>query len=241
MGLGIVLLFWLIIGTVLAAIGSVTLGGLATLFTRGVTKRRRLAILTAISFPWICAGWAGALFVFQALVNEGLLHRDLGLGDGWHAPLTNGYQVLMIDVTDQGWVYNPKTQGGSGVGEQEDAVAGVATLQVAGPYILGGVDARPSEHLGTNSNPIDFYFVLDTQTGRKTVLPNYDALRNTANQLGIQSQLEPISVVYSRYRFTWFDVFVGVLFFVPPLIGFFLLTAWIVRLRGTRMLISQST
>lgn len=65
------------------------------------------------------------VFGFQAIVNEIVLHRDPGLGDTWHCPLPNGYALLMIDVMDHGWVYNPKTQPGDSVTEREDSVAGV--------------------------------------------------------------------------------------------------------------------
>jgi hypothetical protein len=128
MGIGIVLLFWAILGIVVASIAAATLGCAAAMLTRGVTNGRRKVIIAGSLFPLVCLGWGGAIFVFQAVVNEGLLHRDLGLGDTWHAPLPNGYQIMMIDVTDQGWVYNPKTQPGSSVGEQQDAVAGVRNV-----------------------------------------------------------------------------------------------------------------
>jgi hypothetical protein len=74
--------------------------------------------------------------------------------------LPNRYQVMMIDVTDQGWVYNPMTQPGSGVGEREDAIAGVRNVQVAGRYILGATESRAFQ--------------------------NYDALRHSALELGIE-------------------------------------------------------
>ena len=241
MGLGIVLLFWAILGTILAVGELIIFGGLTAFFTRGATRGRRAATITACLFPIACFGWAGALFLFQAIVNEALLHRDLGIGDTWHAPVSNGYQIMMIDVTDQGWVYNPKTQVTStGVGEQEDAVSGVRVLQIADPYILGGVDRQAFEHLGKESNQIDSYFVLNTRTGKNTILPDFESLQRGALQLGIRTDLEPINVVYSRYRFSWFDVFVGVLFFVPPIIGFFLLLRRVVRLRQTRGLIPES-
>jgi hypothetical protein len=186
-------------------------------------------------FPFVCSGWSGAVFVFQAVVNEGLLHRDLGLGDTWHAPLPNGYQIMMIDVTDQGWVYNPKTQPGSVVGEREDAVSGVRNVQVAGRYILGATDSQSFEHLGQDSNQVDAYFLLDTQLGKQAPFKNYDALRQKALELGIEPNLQPINSVYSKFRFSWFDVMAGLLFCVPPLIGFLLLIGWIARLRRTRV------
>src|ERR1700729_409672 len=152
MGIGIVLLFWAVAGTVVAALGAVTLGWITALLTRRVANNRCKVIIAASLFPLVCLGWGGAIFVFQAVVNEGLLHRDLGLGDTWHARLPNGYQIMLIDVTDQGWIYNPRTQPGSSVGEREDAVAGVRNLQVAGRYILGATDGKAFEHLGEDRN-----------------------------------------------------------------------------------------
>jgi hypothetical protein len=180
------------------------------------------------------------VFVFQAVVNETLLHRDLGLGDTWHAPLPNGYQIMMIDVTDQGWVYNPMTQPGSGVGEREDAVAGVRNLQVAGRYILGATDSRAFENLGKDTNQVDAYFLLDTQLGKQTQFQNYEALRRRALELGIEPNLQPINTIYSKFRFGWFDVLAGLLFCMPPVIGVVVLVGWIVRLRRTRLLLSHT-
>jgi hypothetical protein len=186
MGIGVVLLFWAILGIVVATIAAATLGCAAAMLTRGVTDGRRKVIIAGSMFPLVCLGWGGAIFVFQAVVNEGLLQRDLGLGDTWHAPLPNGYQIMMIDVTDQGWVYNPKTQPGSGVGEQQDAVAGVRNVQVAGRYIIGATDSRAFDHAGKDVNVVDSYFLLDTQLGKQTRFQNYDALRRSALELGIE-------------------------------------------------------
>lgn len=232
MGIGIVLLFWAVAGTVLAGVGAIVLGGATAFLTRKITRGRRRVIIAAGLLPFGCLVWAGGLFVFQALVNEGLLHRDPGLGDSWHCPLPNGYALVMIDVTDQGWVYNPKTQPeADGVGEQEDAVAGVRMVQVAGRYIAGGSDTRSFQHLGQNSSDVDSYFLLDTQAGKQTKFKSYDELLHAASQLGIQLDLKPIDRVYSQYRFTKFDVFVGLLLVVPPLLAAGLLAWWIARLR----------
>jgi hypothetical protein len=240
MGLGFVLLFWAIVGTVIAGIGAVTLGSATALLTRRVTNDRRKVITAASLFPFICLGWGGAVFVFQAVVNEALLHRDLGLGDTWHAPLPNGYQIMMIDVTDQGWVYNPITQPGAGVGEREDAVAGIRNLQVAGRYILGATDSKAFENLGKDTNDVDAYFLLDTKLGKRTRFQNLDALRRNARELGIELNLQPISTVYSKFRFSWFDVLAGLLFCLPPVMGALLLIGRVVRLRRTRPLLPHA-
>ena len=235
MGLGFVLMFWAAAGTVVASLGAATFGCAAALLTRGVANGRRKVIIAASLFPFECLIWAGVVFVFQAVINEGLLHRDVGLGDTWHAPLPNGYEIMMIDVTDQGWVYNPKTQpSDSGVTEGEDAVSEVRTIQIAGPYILGGVDSKAFEHLGTESNNVDLYFLLDTRTGNRTQFGNFEALRAGALKSNIEADLQPINAVYAKYRFSWFDVFAGLLFCVPVVLGATVLTRGILRLRRTR-------
>jgi len=234
MGLGIVLLFWIVVGTILTVISSCVLGGITASLTRGVEKGRRALIIAACVLPFACSGWAAVLFLFQAVVNEGLLHRDLGLGDSWHAPIPNGYEILFIDVTDCGWIYSPKTQlTPNVVSEQEDAVANVRKIQIANQYILGGVNSKGFSDFCIEDT-IDSYFILDTSVGGKRVLTDYEALRVAALSLGIQPHLEPIYEVYSRNRFTWFDVLVGVLFLLPPMIAFSLLIWQIFRLRRTR-------
>lgn len=235
MGIGFVLLIWAGVGTVLAGLGALVLGRAAAFLTQGAKGGRRKAILAASLFPFACLGWAGGVFLFQAVVNEGFLRRDPGLGDTWHCPLPNGYALLLIDVTDQGWVYNPKTQPGDDVGEQEDAVPGVRTVQVSGGYILGGSDSKWFGRLGHDDNQVDLFFLMDTQAAKRTNFSSYDELSAAAQRLGIQLNLEPIDVVYSKYRFTWFDVFSGFLLCLPPMIALYLLANWIVRLRRTRL------
>lgn len=235
MGLGFVLLIWAILGLILAGLGSLIFGGLTAFLTRGVPRGRKRAIIAAGVFPFVCLAWGGAVFVFQAVVNEGMLKRDLGIGDTSHCPLANGYQLMMIDVTDQGWVYNPATQGSSGIiRDKEDAIPGVRNLQVAGRYILGASDSNAFEHLGRETNAVDSYFLLDTQQGKRTQFHSEGELDVAARQLGIEVQLQPIYSVYSKYRFSWFDVFAGILFCVPPAIAGVLLLVWIARVRRTR-------
>lgn len=236
MGLVFVLFFWAVISIILACVGALALAGATTLLTRRVPAGRRRAIWAAAVFPFVCLGWGACVFVFQAVVNEVLLDRDLGIGDTWHAPLPNGYQIMMIDVTDQGWVYNPKTQSSSvAVRDQEDAIPGVRKVQVAGRYILGGTDSKSFEHLGEENQNMDSFFILDTSTGMRMKFQTYHALQSKAQELQLNLNLEPINAVYGRFRFTWFDVFTAVLFFTPPCLGFVLLAWRVWRLRRTRL------
>lgn len=231
MGIGVVLVLWAVVGMILAGVGAGVLGALASYFTRNVGKDGRKAVIAAILFPFACLGWAGVVFVFQALVNEEVLQRDPGLGDTWKCPLPNGYALLMIDEPDQGVVFKPVNQQVEGVvGLQQAAVDGVRIMQVAGRYILGGAGSRSSDHFGDKAE-VDSYFLLDTGTGQRQSFPTYEALRTAAGQRGVKLTLQPIEAVYDKYRFTYFDMFVGCLLCVPPLLLGWLLVRRIVRLR----------
>jgi hypothetical protein len=234
MGIGFVLLIWAVVGIVLAGTGALVLRCTAAYLTRGAQRGRKTLILATSLFPFACLGWAAAVFAFQAIINEAVPHRDAGLGDTWSCPLPNGYALLMIDTTDQGFVYNPKIQLDGGVAEQEDAIAAVRLVQIAGRYIHGGSDSRAFERLENRGQQVDSYFLLDTQTGTHTNYPSYEALRSKALELGIALSLERIDTIYGRYRYTRFEVFVGLLLCLPPLVGAVLLVRWIIRVRKTR-------
>jgi hypothetical protein len=235
MGLGFVLLAWAVIGTIMAGMGLVVFGGSTAYLTRGIAKGRRKAIIISGLFPFACLAWAAIVFIFQAVINDRFFHCDPGIGDGWYCQLPNGYKITMIDVTDQGWVSNPRTQANEGdINDQEDSIFGVQMLQVAGPFILGGVNSQAFKHLGDRNGQINSYFLIDTRTGKRTTLPNYEALRGIASQLGLNPNLETIYSVYSRYRYSWFDVAAGLLLCVPPIVCAVLLVRWIIRLRRTR-------
>jgi hypothetical protein len=240
MGLGFVLLIWAVVWIVLGTIATIGLRIAARFFTRGVKEGRQKAVWVITLFPFTCIVWAGMVFGVQAVVNESLLHRDPGLGDDWHCPLPNGYALMLIDVTDEGWVFNQKTQGfDGGVTDTQGSVAGVRMVQVDGPYILGASDSRASERMGENSNQTVSYFLLDTRTGKRDNFATFDELRGVAQQRGIPLKLEPIYVVYSKYRFTWFDGLAAAFLFLPPLVALWLLVRWILHLRTTRDALPQ--
>ena len=168
MGLGFVLVFWLVVGAVLAAIGGAILGALTSLLTRDLGEPRLPAIRAARLLPFACLIWAGLVFAGQAVVNVGLLHRDIGTGDSWYGPLPNGYQISFVDVIDQGRI----EVAGSGSG-----LNGVRLLQVSGPYLLGAVDTHWFEHSSSKTDTVDSYFVIDTHTRKRTAEPDLPALK----------------------------------------------------------------
>jgi hypothetical protein len=227
MGLGFVLVLWLVAGAILGAIGAAILGGITSFLTRGLGEPRLPVIRAARFLPFACLIWAGIVFAGKAAVNVGLLHRDIGTGDSWYAPLPNGYQISFVDVTDQGTIEVP----GSGSG-----LNGVRLLQVSGPYLLGALDTHEFEHSSSNTDTVDSYFVIDTHTRKRTAELDFPALKSDALRLGVSLHLEPIYTVYSRYRFTWFDVVADCLLVLPPLAALIALGVWITRLRGNRQI-----
>jgi len=242
MGVGFVAVMWLVFGTIAAFVGRLILRRLAAVLTREVDGRRERLIRAAAAFPFVCLAWCAAVFIFQATINEKVFHRDPWIGDAWECPLPNGYALLMIDVPDVGWVYNPRTQSMTGgVGQQEDAIPAVRTLQVANRYIFGGIDSNFRDHFDL-AHQVDSYFALDTMTGKRTDFATLDELRNAGTSLSVQLALEPIFRTYAKYRVTWFDMLAALLFVGPPLLGLALLGAWTLReRRATRELASHGS
>jgi len=232
-GIGFVLIVYALGGAVAAMIGCLLLRWMVAGFVSGSSRSRTLLLRAVTVFPFACLFWAGSLFVFSA-VNVALLHRDIGVGDGFDCPLPNGYALSFIDRTDVGTVYNPN---GRPLWSEvhENAVDNVTEMQLAGVYILGGVDSHRREHFEEEDiSAPNLWFLLNTKTSERKDFETLEVLKESARRRNIALSLVPIGDLYSKYRFTWFDAFAGVLLVVPPLTAFALLTRRTVRLRRTR-------
>lgn len=239
MGIGVVLIVWAVVGFALASLGSLLMMAVAKFLTRRAGFSRHAFVLAAGIFPFACLAWAGAVFVFQAVVNQGFLHRDPGAGDYWTCPLPNGYALSFIDTMEQGELYDPKTQKyNDGIASQEDTVFGVRLLQVSGQYILGGANA--TEFPGAHSR-VDHYFLIDGKTRTRQDFTTADELKEGAARVGVSVNLESADAVYSKYRFTWFDIFVAVLFTGPLAVYGVVLLWWLIRLMRQKQPILQPT
>ena len=155
------------------------------------------------------------------------MHRDPGLGDGWYTPLPNGYELNMIDTTDQGTV---STQGGM---NDLSAERGVRQLQVHGNYILGAQDSGYIQRLGQESTVVDAWFALDTQTGKTQHFKSQTELQSCTSRQGFRLALRPFDSVFRDYRNTWFDYCAGTILILMPLVAFGVLVRWIWTLRTT--------
>jgi len=175
------------------------------------------------------------IFIVQGAINETYLGRDFGTGDLARCPLTNGYELLMVDVDDEGKLSNPhRPTTTDGMSFHEDSVSGVRTLQIADRYILGASDSQSFQHFAQANPGVNNFFLLDTQSGRREDFTTEGLLQQAALKYGIQLKMEPVSAIYQRYRFTWFDIAAAVLMFLPPLIGLGYLIRQVLLVRSTR-------
>lgn len=235
MGITVVLIFYAVGLTVAASAGAVLLAVATYLLTRNATSQRKRAVIASGLFPFICVAYAGGWFVTYAVVNYEVFQRDPGLGDSWETPLPNGYALLMIDTTDQGTVYDPKTQAYRGsVTSREDAVFGVRQLQVSGKLIFGARDSGYFDRIGQESKLVDSYFELDTAKYSHAEFKSLDQLRSKAAADGVTLNLRDFESVFSDYRTTWFDYFAGIILIAVPMLGFLTLARWVWKIRQSR-------
>jgi hypothetical protein len=228
MGMAVVLIVYAIALSLAALVGAILLGGLAHVLTKKSGSFRRRAVVVSAFFPFACVLYAGGWFICYSTVNYVVFHRDPGLGDTWETPLPNGYALMMIDTTDQGTVYNPKTQpGGDLVVGRDDAVFGVRQLQVSNKLIFGARDSGYFGRMGRDSKIVDSYFELDTNRNAQLQFKSLDDLRKRAASEGVALQLREFASVFHDYRTTWFDYFAGLALLGVPLVGFFGLVRWV--------------
>jgi hypothetical protein len=232
MSLMFVLIFYALGQTIAASVGAAILGGAAFFLTHHAKAGRKRAITASVSFPFLCVAYAAVWFVAYAVINYTVFDRDPGLGDGWQTPLPNGYALMMIDTTDQGTVYNPKTQiDRESVNSRDDAVFGVRQLQVSGPWIFGARDTGYFGRIGQDSKLVDAYFELDTRNRTHTEFKSWEDLKQEASGHGVALHLRPFDSVFGDFRTTWFDYLAGVLLLLFPVIGFVLLALFVWRIR----------
>jgi hypothetical protein len=134
---------------------------------------------------------------------------------------------MMIDTTDQGTVYNPRTQPGGGlVVGRDDAVFGVRQLQVSNK-LIGARDYGYFGRMGQESKIVDSYFELGTNRNAQLQFESLDDLRKLAASEGVALQLREFASVFHDNRTTWFDYFAGLALLGVPLVGFFWLVRWV--------------
>jgi hypothetical protein len=224
MPVALILCLWTLVGFIFAALTSAILARLAAALTRNAPRSSRVTSWVRL-YPFVCLLWAVAVFTLQAQVNERVFHKDPAVGDLWRCPLPNGYAMTMIDEPDFASIYR--------MGDVRDELSPklneVRRLQIATRLMLGGSGGRhPS------NDEMSSYFLLDVQTKELIRFASAAELGGAARLHGVDLDLEPVWRIYNQYRYGWFDMFAGMLFSVPALLGFIIIVFKVVQLRRTR-------
>ena len=93
--------------------------------------------------------------------------------------LPNGYQIMMIDVTDQVWVYKPKTQPTNSVLEREDSISGVRKYRLKASTYWSAATARVSsiwDRTPMPSTAISFWILKRVRKPRSRAMTHFAAV-----------------------------------------------------------------
>jgi hypothetical protein len=182
MGLGFVLLIWI----VLCGMAAVPMGAALGYWSwRNGRRARTVSLRRALSaallpFIWIPLGLAW--FAAYAVYCEGVRGVDPGLGDSFRVPLANGYAFCMIDAPDHAYIAKGTCNGTM-------LVDGIRQVAMIGDLVAGASVESPG-------------FVLDTRTGGLTRLPDSAA---ALSRVPAAAPLGSPAEFYFARRWGWQD------------------------------------
>ena len=153
-------LFFLVIWFLIFAAIAVILGIVSVIVVYpflGKYRRKRILLLTFLTPPVGIASYVGCSIIAMIIFSE-LLNIDLGFGDTWKAPLPNNYQLVSIDMPENGSIYKDT--------DYSTEVDQVQQLEVIGDLVIG---------LSGNK-----YFLLDTKVNKITY---YSSIRELQKKI----------------------------------------------------------
>jgi hypothetical protein len=158
----IFLVIWLVIFAAIAAILGVI--GVAVVYPFLSKKARKRKMLLTFLTPIVgIASYVGSSVIAMIIISE-LLNVDIGFGDSWKTPLPNGYQLISVDVPDNGSIYKDDDH-------HAESIDGVQQIKVIGDSVIG---------LSGNK-----YFLLDTKIHKVTYYPSALKLQNRVGKTNI--------------------------------------------------------
>jgi len=164
MGLIFLAIIWLGIFAVIAVI--LGLIGVAVVYPFLSKNRRKRKMLLTFLTPMVgIASYVGSSIIAMILISE-LLNVDIGFGDYWKAPLPNGYQLISVDMPENGSIYTDNYFPVEGI----DGVQ-VHQIEVIGDSVIG---------LAGNK-----YFLLDTKVGKVAYYPSVMELQKRVGKTKI--------------------------------------------------------
>ncbi|HEY4358875.1 MAG TPA: hypothetical protein VGN16_24220 [Acidobacteriaceae bacterium] len=242
MGITVVLFLYATVFLVLATVCAAVLWLSVLWLVRKGTPGRKRAQSAGLLLPFLSVAFLGVWFIGYWVMNDTFFHRDPGLGDSWYTPMPNGYMMDMIDVTNRGIVYNPKSQGYSGsVHSASDAVFDVVRLQVDGNWIAGTICSDVIQHMQQDLLPEDKYFLLNIAAGKTETFTDLQSLKAALATHGLALHLRTFWEVFCDYRNTWFDYAAGILALLVPCTAFVCFVLYVIKLRRRARLLTEMT
>ena len=198
LGLGFVLLFWLVLSGLAALFGACVL----VIPVYWIQRRRRSIrarwILGALALPFASVAYMWAIFAVYAVYCEAIRDVDLGIGESWRVPLTHGYTLTMIDTPDRAFVRLPS-------GAQ---------------HHHGLTRVSATEHFVTVEDEGRF-FLMDVRGGRESVFLTEAELRAALQGSGETTvELLSPSDYYDAHRWRALDAIAATLALAPPGLAF---------------------
>jgi hypothetical protein len=211
MGIGFVLLVWLVLSMVGALCASIGLGFATWRFLRRSAKGpRRRAIVATVALPPLAVVSAFAGFVGYGIWCETVRGVDAGLGDSWRVPLGSGYSLQMIDTPEQAHVETPT---GYDVGLE------VRRLGFDDRFI----------YLET---PTGRYLLLDKETGHSTSGLTRQTLDAKLKESGaFPATLRSSEDVYLDLRWGIQDVLAGLFILALPTLLTLMVLLYVIKVR----------
>jgi hypothetical protein len=211
------------------------LSGAVAFLLPGTRNRKERAVRIA---RWVPAmGFAYLLLGVVAFsVWSSARGRDWGWGDTWQTPVLGNYSLIMVDVTDQGTIFDRTDADvfshgtvGNALGRR-DVIFGVRRMEVRAPYLIG--TAAPSALDDAAGAPETLFFILNTRTGIRTDEGSLAALQAEAEKLGGRLKLQSVKDIYSQFRYGKADLIPLLALAIPPVVGSWFLIRWFLRLRA---------
>lgn len=210
MGIGFVLLIWLVVLLVLGSLGALLVSFITFRMSRSSTPAIRWTrTLGAFVYPFIMIGYLGASFLLYAVWCEGYRKVDPGLGDCWHAPIVNGYQLVFIDIPEKGSIVSAKDME---AGFWEANLSDISLIGTKGDLIYGVSDDSG-------------YFLFNTKDKKLKASRSKNEWQTWLTGFGLSAN-EELSKTYDLYvkiRITARD---WIAFGVMVLVGFLVSGAW---------------
>ncbi len=162
MGIGFVLMIWLVILIILGVPAALFFILIAYLVSRKASsKYRKRRMIFAAFLPYLMIAYFGFCFVIYSIWCVTLRHVDIGIGDGWCVPLGEGYTFEMIDIPDNAFI----------------SKAGKTQI-----YDIQLIAEKDCNLYGRTKNS---YFMLDTQKNRVDYFDSKEKMKSSLVQKGI--------------------------------------------------------